>query len=213
MATVYDCRQRGEREAGLLAATRAVRSSRLVVFPTGTVYGIGCDAFDAHAVRALVDAKSLGRSMPLSVLVGSWTTVDGLVLSVPRRARELIEAFWPGELSIVLPHAPSLAWDLGDTRGTVMVRMPLHPVALEMLREIGPMAQSGASIAGRPAATTVAEAKAQLGDAVPVYLDGGPAESIVPSSIIDLTDDQPRMLREGAVSRDAVADVLGTVVA
>ena len=213
MATVYDCRQRGEREAGLLAATRAVRSSRLVVFPTGTVYGIGCDAFDAHAVRSLVDAKSLGRSMPLSVLVGSWSTVDGLVLSVPRRARDLIEAFWPGELSIVLPHAPSLAWDLGDTRGTVMVRMPLHPVALELLREIGPMAQSGASIAGRLAATTIAEAKAQLGDAVPVYLDGGPAESTVPSSIVDLTDDEPRMLREGAVTRDAVAEVLGTVVA
>jgi tRNA threonylcarbamoyl adenosine modification protein (Sua5/YciO/YrdC/YwlC family) len=213
VATVYDCRQRDEREAGLTAATRAVQSSRLVVFPTGTVYGIGCDAFDAHAVRSLVDAKSLGRTMPLSVLVGSWSTVDGLVLSVPKRARDLIEAFWPGELSLVLPHAPSLAWDLGDTRGTVMVRMPLHPVALELLREIGPMAQSGASIAGRPAATTIEDAKAQLGDAVAVYLDGGPSENTAPSTIVDLTDDTPRMLREGAVSRDAVAEVLGTVVA
>ena len=213
MATVYDCRRRDEREAGLQAAASAVRTSRLVVFPTGTVYGVGCDAFDEHAVRSLVDAKGRGRGMPLSVLVGSWSTVDGLVLSVPKRARDLIEAFWPGELSIVLPHAPSLAWDLGDTRGTVMVRMPLHPVALELLREIGPMAQSGASLTGRPAATDVADAKAQLGDLVQVYLDGGPAENTMPSSIVDLTDDTPRMLREGAVTRAEVAEVLDTLVA
>lgn len=213
MATVYDCSQRDEREAGLAAAAGTIRSSRLVVFPTDTVYGIGCDAFDALAVNSLLDVKGRGRSTPLSVLVGSWSTVDGLVLSVPRQARDLIEAFWPGGLSIVLPHAPSLAWDLGDTRGTVMIRMPLHPVVLELLREIGPMAQSAASISGRAAATTVDEAREQLGDSVPVYLDGGPAESAVPSSIIDLTNDTPRMLREGAVSRADVAEVLGITIA
>jgi tRNA threonylcarbamoyl adenosine modification protein (Sua5/YciO/YrdC/YwlC family) len=213
VATVYDCSQRDEREAGLAAAAGTIRSSRLVVFPTDTVYGIGCDAFDALAVNSLLDVKGRGRNMPLSVLVGSWSTVDGLVLSVPRRARELIEAFWPGGLSIVLPHAPSLAWDLGDTRGTVMIRMPLHPVVLELLREIGPMAQSSANISGRPPATTVEEAREQLGESVPVYLDGGPAGEAVPSSIIDLTNDTPRMLREGAVSRADVAEVLGITIA
>lgn len=211
MATVYDCSRRDEREAGIAAAAGTVRSSRLVVFPTDTVYGIGCDAFDPLAVNALLDAKGRGRSMPLSVLVGSWSTVDGLVLSVPRQARDLIEAFWPGGLSIVLPHAPSLAWDLGDTRGTVNLRMPLHPVVLELLREIGPMAQSAASISGQQAARTVGEAKAQLGDSVSVYLDGGPAEDTVASTIVDLTGDTPRLLREGAVSRADVADVLGLV--
>ena len=209
MATVYDCRQRGDREAGLLAATRAVRSSRLVVFPTGTVYGIGCDAFDAHAVRSLVDAKSLGRSMPLSVLVGSWSTVDGLVLSVPRRARELIEAFWPGELSIVLPHAPSLAWDLGRTRGTVVLRMPLHPVALELLRECGPMAITGANAGGGAVPHDCGDAYAQLGDAVDVYLDGGPLEHDAGSTIVDLTGPEPVVRREGAVSTAQIAEVLG----
>lgn len=213
MATVYDCSRRDEREAGLAAAAGMIRSSRLVVFPTDTVYGIGCDAFDTLAVRALLDAKGRGRAMPLSVLVGSWSTVDGLVLTVPAEARRLIEAFWPGGLSIVLPHAPSLAWDLGDTRGTVMIRMPLHPVVLELLREIGPIAQSSANVSGQQPATTIAEAKAQLGESVAVYLDGGPAGEPVPSSIVDLTGETPRMLREGAVTKADVVEVLGTTVA
>lgn len=212
MATVYDCSKRDEREAGIAAAAGTIRSSRLVVFPTDTVYGIGCDAFDTLAVNALLDAKGRGRNMPLSVLVGSWSTVDGLVLSVPKLARDLIEAFWPGGLSIVLPHAPSLAWDLGETRGTVMIRMPLHPVVLELLREIGPMAQSSANLSGRQPATTVEEARAQLGESVAVYLDGGPAGEAVPSSIIDLTSDTPKMLREGAVTKAEVMDVIGTAV-
>ncbi len=213
MATVYDCSRRDERETGIAAAASMIRSSRLVVFPTDTVYGIGCDAFDTLAVRALLDAKGRGRAMPLSVLVGSWSTVDGLVLSVPNEARLLIEAFWPGGLSIVLPHAPSLAWDLGDTRGTVMIRMPLHPVVLELLREIGPIAQSSANISGQQPATTVAEAQAQLGESVSVYLDGGPAGEAVPSSIVDLTGEKPRMLREGAVTKADVVEVLGMTVA
>lgn len=213
MATVYDCSRRDEREAGVAAAASMLRSSRLVVFPTDTVYGIGCDAFDAVGVRALFDAKGRGRNMPLSVLVGSWSTVDGLVLSVPQQARDLIQAFWPGGLSIVLPHAPSLAWDLGDTRGTVMIRMPLHPVVLELLREVGPIAQSSANISGRPPATTVDEAQEQLGSSVSVYLDGGPSGEAVPSSIVDLTGDSPRMLREGAVTRAEVTEVLGMTVA
>jgi L-threonylcarbamoyladenylate synthase len=213
VATVYDCSKRDEREAGIAAAAGTIRSSRLVVFPTDTVYGIGCDAFDSLAVNALLDAKGRGRNMPLSVLVGSWSTIDGLVLSVPSQARALVEAFWPGGLSIVLPHAPSLAWDLGDTRGTVMVRMPLHPVALELLREIGPMAQSSANISGQTPATTAEKARAQLGESVAVYLDGGPVAEAVPSSIIDLTGATPRMLREGAVTKADVTEVLGVTIA
>jgi L-threonylcarbamoyladenylate synthase len=210
VATVYDCNKRDEREAGLAAAAGMIRSSRLVVFPTDTVYGLGCDAFDAVAVKAMFNAKGRGRNMPVSVLVGSWSTVDGLVLSVPQQARDLIEAFWPGGLSIVLPHAPSLAWDLGDTRGTVNLRMPLHPVALELLREIGPMAQSSANISGQPPATTAGQARTQFGESVAVYLDGGPSGDPVASSIVDLTGDQPRMLREGAVSRAEVVEIIGT---
>ena len=212
MTTIYDCSVADARRAGLSAAAGAVRGGGLVVLPTDTVYGIGCDAFDRDAVRALLAAKGRGRHMPVPVLVGSWTTIDGLVLGVPRHARSLIEAFWPGGLSIVLAHAPSLQWDLGDARGTVVLRMPLHPVAIELLRDVGPMAVSSANRTGQAPATTAAAAKEQLGDAVAVYLDGGPSGDPLPSTIVDLTGTDPLVLREGAVTADQISEVLGIAV-
>ncbi len=182
-----------------------------MVLPTDTVYGLGCDAFSSTAVRGLLDAKERGRDMPVPVLVGSWSTVDGLVLGVPSQARQLIEAFWPGGLSIVLPHAPSLAWDLGDTRGTVMLRMPLHPVAIELLRDAGPMAVSSANRSGHPPALSVEQAREQLAERVPVYLDGGPCGGQA-STIVDLTGDEPVVLREGAVGAIQIGQVLGLTV-
>ncbi|OLR91243.1 L-threonylcarbamoyladenylate synthase [Actinokineospora bangkokensis] len=213
MSTVYDCSVPEERADGLRAAASAVRAGRSVVVPTDTVYGIGCDAFSAGAVRALLAHKNRGPDMPVGVLVGSWSTVDGLVLSVPTAARQLIEAFWPGDLSIVLPHAPSLQWDLGETGQTVMLRMPLHPVALELLREVGPMAVSSANKSGRPPAATAADAVAQFGEELPVYLDGGPVVEAVPSTIVSLVGPEPVVLREGGVSLAQVSEVLGTEVA
>ncbi len=212
MSTLYDCAVPADRTAGLAAAAGAVRSGRLTVLPTDTVYGIGCDAFDAKAVRYLLEAKGRGPDMPVPVLVGSWTTIDGLVLSVPRPARALIEAFWPGGLSLVLQHAPSLVWDLGHTRGTVMLRMPLHPVALELLRDVGPMAVSSANKSGFAPASTAQEAWDQLGEDVGVYLDGGPCTDNVASTIVDLTGPDPLVLREGAVSLADVREVLGEEV-
>ncbi|MHA6617171.1 L-threonylcarbamoyladenylate synthase [Pseudonocardia sp. DLS-67] len=212
MASTYDCAVPDQRAEGLAAAARAVKAGRLVVLPTDTVYGIGCDAFSAPAVRSLLTAKERGPDMPVPVLVGSWSTIDGLVLGVPKSARDLIEAFWPGGLSLVLSHAPSLNWDLGATKGTVMLRMPLHPVALELLREVGPMAVSSANVSGKPPAASAAEAEEQLGEKVAAYLDGGPSGEPVASTIVDLTGDEPRVLREGAVTTEAVAEVLGREV-
>ncbi|RCW45254.1 translation factor SUA5 [Halopolyspora algeriensis] len=212
MSTVYDCKRPDTRQAGLTAAANTVRSGGLVVLPTDTVYGIGADAFDPSAVGSLLAAKGRGRDMPVPVLVGSWSTVDGLVLSVPQQARALIEAFWPGGLSLILPQAPSLAWDLGDTRGTVNLRMPLHPVALDLLREVGPMAVSSANSTGNPPALTAEQAREQLGDAVSVYLESGPSEHQVASTIVDLTQARPRVLREGAVDSAALSEVLGMEV-
>jgi tRNA threonylcarbamoyl adenosine modification protein (Sua5/YciO/YrdC/YwlC family) len=209
VSTVYDCSRQDSREAGLAAAAGAVRSGRLVVLPTDTLYGIGCDAFDAAAVRSLLEAKGRGPDMPIPVLVGSWQTIDGLVFSVPTQARQLIEAFWPGGLSLVLNHAPSLNWDLGETRGTVLLRMPLHPVAIELLREVGPMAVSSANRSGHAPATTVADAQAQLADSVAVYLDGGVADKGVASTVLDLTGAKPLVLREGAVTVAELNEVLG----
>ncbi len=209
VSTVYDCADPDSRAAGLTAARSALKSGRLAVIPTDTLYGIAADAFDSSAVAALLAAKRRGRDMPVPVLVGSWNTIDGLVFSVRPQARDLIRAFWPGALSLVVQQAPSLAWDLGDARGTVMLRMPLHPVALELLREVGPLAVSSANVSGQPPATTVGEARDQLGELVGVYLDGGKAEHALASTIVDLTADAPRILREGAVSTAAVAEVLG----
>ncbi|NLG54059.1 MAG: threonylcarbamoyl-AMP synthase [Rhodococcus sp.] len=209
MSAVYDCGSPDTRAAGLSAAKNALQAGRLVVMPTDTLYGLGADAFDSEAVASLLRAKGRGRDMPVPVLVGSWDTIDGLVYHVRAQARDLIRAFWPGGLSLVVQQAPSLAWDLGDTQGSVMLRMPLHPVALELLRDVGPMAVSSANISGQPPATTAAEAQAQLGGEVSVYLDGGPAEHAVASTIVDLTGDSIRILRAGAVPAEAIAEVLG----
>ena len=209
MTETFDCADEQGRATGIASAISALRGGRLVVLPTDTVYGIGADAFDSDAVSALLSAKGRGREMPVPVLVGSWHTIDGLVYSVPHTARELIRAFWPGALSLVVRQAPSLQWDLGDAHGTVMVRMPLHPVAIELLREMGPMAVSSANISGRPAAVTAQDARDQLGDLVDVYLDAGPSQQQAASTIVDLTGAHPRVLRQGPVTVDAVAEVLG----
>jgi L-threonylcarbamoyladenylate synthase len=190
-------------------ASGAVKNSRLVVLPTDTVYGVGADAFDSAAVAALLSAKGRGRDMPVPVLVGSWHTIDGLALTVSQATRDLIRAFWPGALSLVVRQAPSLQWDLGDARGTVMLRMPLHPVAIELLREVGPMAVSSANVSGHPPAVDVDDAHRQLGDLVDVYLDAGPSAQQAASTILDLTGPEPRILRSGPVSADGIADVLG----
>jgi L-threonylcarbamoyladenylate synthase len=209
MSEVFDCSDAGQRATGIASAISALKGGRLVVMPTDTVYGIGADAFDGTAVAALLAAKGRGRDMPVPVLVGSWHTIDGLVYSVPHSARELIEAFWPGALSLVVRQAPSLQWDLGDAHGTVMLRMPLHPIAIELLREVGPMAVSSANISGRAAAVTAADAHEQLADLVEVYLEGGPSAQQAASTIVDLTGAQPKILREGPVTAAAIAEVLG----
>jgi tRNA threonylcarbamoyl adenosine modification protein (Sua5/YciO/YrdC/YwlC family) len=206
---IFDCADEAARSTGIASAVSAAKSGRLVVLPTDTVYGIGAEAFDPGAVASLLAAKGRGRDMPVPVLVGSWQTIDGLAFAVPDEARELIRAFWPGALSIVVQQAPSLRWDLGEGRGTVMVRMPLHPVAIEVLREVGPMAVSSANISGRLPALTAQDAHSQLGELVEVYLDAGPSQQQAASTIVDLTRPTPRMLREGPVSAGEIADVLG----
>jgi L-threonylcarbamoyladenylate synthase len=206
---VFDCADPEQRSRGIALASGAVKNGRLVVLPTDTVYGLGADAFDSAAVAALLSAKGRGRDMPVPVLVGSWHTIDGLALTVSQATRDLIRAFWPGALSLVIRQAPSLQWDLGDARGTVMLRMPLHPVAIELLREVGPMAVSSANVSGHPPAVDADDAHSQLGDLVEVYLDAGPSAQQAASTILDLTGSEPRILRSGPVSAEGIAEVLG----
>jgi len=208
VSEVYDCRVAGDRAAGISAAVAALRRGDLVVLPTDTVYGLAADAFTPPAVDALLRAKMRGPDMPVGVLVGSWRALDGLVLTVPPAVRELVEAFWPGGLSLVVHQAPSLSWDLGDSRGTVMVRMPLHPVALEVIGQTGPLAVSSANVSGSPPATSAAQAQEQLDEAVDVYLESGSCGDPVASTIVDATGPTPRLLRTGAISLDALRDVV-----
>jgi tRNA threonylcarbamoyl adenosine modification protein (Sua5/YciO/YrdC/YwlC family) len=208
----YDCSDPGQRASGLREAAGAVRRGELVVVPTDTVYGIGADAFSADAIAALLAAKGRGRDMPVPVLVGSPTTLHGLVSGFPESAWDLADAFWPGALTIVTRHQPSLQWDLGDAKGTVAVRMPLHPVAIELLTEVGPLGVSSANRSGQPPATTASEAQDQLGTSVEVYLDGGRTADNVPSSIVDVTGGAPKLLREGALSFDQLSKVVPDLV-
>jgi tRNA threonylcarbamoyl adenosine modification protein (Sua5/YciO/YrdC/YwlC family) len=202
----------GQRSQGIDLARDAVRRGELVVLPTDTVYGLGTDAFSPEAVHGLLAAKGRGRDMPVPVLVGSPRTLDGIATGLSQTARDLVEAFWPGGLTLVATVAPSLRWDLGDTGGTVAVRMPLHPVAITLLQATGPMAVSSANRSGSAPATTCDEAVEQLGESVSVYLDGGPSGDPLPSTIVDVTGDVPRVLRLGAVGADALREVAGGLV-
>lgn len=195
MSEWYDVADPDQRARGITAARDAVRRGDLVVLPTDTVYGIGADAFSPGAVSALLMAKGRGRDMPVPVLVGSWRTLDGLVATVPEVVEELVEAFWPGALTIIVRHASTLAWDLGDNLGTVAVRMPSHPVALDLLAETGPMAVSSANRTGEPPPVSAAGAREQLGGDVAVYLDGGRCAEPVPSTIVDATGDRVVVVR------------------
>lgn len=211
MSDTFDCTTEEGRAAGVEAAAAAVRDHQVVVLPTDTVYGVGADAFSPDAVASVLAAKGRGREMPPPVLIPHARTVDGLATAVPGYARDLMDAFWPGGLTLILLAQTSLMWDLGDTNGTVAVRVPQDPTALALLEQVGPMAVTSANLTGRPAALTVREAQLMLGDAVSVYLDGGPCTDDVPSTILDCTQSEPRILRHGAISQERILEVLGGI--
>ncbi len=188
-----------DREAAVRGAVEALQAGDLVVLPTDTLYGLVADAFNPAATAKLFRAKKRSRGVPLSVLIRSPKQLLGLVTSVPEEAERLMAAYWPGPLTIVVPHDPHLQWDLGDAAGTVAVRMPFDEVTLEVIRSVGPVACSTANLAGsRPCATAEA-ARDQLGDAVAVYVADGARSGLAASTIIDLTRDQPYVLRDGPI--------------
>ncbi len=207
MSAWFDCADESQRAEGIAAAVTAVLNGELVVLPTDTVYGLGADAFNPKAVTRLLTAKGRGRDMPPPVLVGTVRAATALVEDLGPDGQRLIDEFWPGGLTIVCRAARTLSWDLGDTKGTVAIRMPEDAVALDLLRETGPMAVSSANLTGLPAATTAVLARDQLGDAVSVYLDNGTVSGGVASTIVDLTGPQPRLLRRGAISVGRLREV------
>jgi tRNA threonylcarbamoyl adenosine modification protein (Sua5/YciO/YrdC/YwlC family) len=208
MSELFDCTDDDDRERGLAAATGAIGRGELVVVPTDTVYGVAADAFAPAAVAVLLAAKGRGRDTPVPVLVASTAMLGGVVDRMPETGTALAEAFWPGGLTLVVRHTAHLAWDLGDTRGTVAVRMPAHPLATTLIKRTGPLAVSSANRTTQQPAQTAAQAREQLADAVAVYLDGGPCDAESPSSIVDVTAERPRLLRAGAVDAEALRAVV-----
>jgi L-threonylcarbamoyladenylate synthase len=187
-----------------------VQRGEIVVLPTDTVYGVGADAFAPDAVAAVLAAKGRGRHIPPPVLIHDIRTVSGLAREVPEAAHALMKEFWPGALTVIVLAQPSLAWDLGDTHGTVALRVPDHAAARALLARTGPLAVTSANKTGQPAATTAADAEAQLGASVPVYLDAGPSPLGTASTIVDATDPAGlRIVREGGVSREQIVAVVG----
>lgn len=214
MTTTYDCTAADQRAEGLEKAQRAIRQHKCVVFPTDTVYGIGADAFSPQAVTLLLASKGRSRKMPPPVLIPRLNALDGLATDVPAEARKLAEAFWPGGLTMIFHAQPSLDWDLGDTKGTVALRMPADDVAQDLLTLTGPLAVSSANRTGQPAARTAAQAMDQLAESVEVYLEGGlrpegDADSAaLPSTIVDATALPLRVVRQGAIALERLRDVV-----
>ncbi|WP_350347144.1 L-threonylcarbamoyladenylate synthase [Agromyces sp. G08B096] len=223
MTAIYDCSVDADLLTGMRLARGALGRGELVVLPTDTVYGLAADAFSPEAVQRLLDAKGRGRTSPPPVLIPGVPTLDALARDIPDEVRELVSRFWPGGLTVILHAQPSLQWDLGETRGTVALRMPDHRIALELLSETGPLAVSSANLSGRPAATTAQEAADMLGESVAVYLDGGPSgtgyEAVgerpgdLSSTIVDataLTDGgRLRIVRAGVITRAQLAETVG----
>lgn len=218
MAEVFDCSDRAQLLSGTRAARQAIGRGQLVVVPTDTVYGVAADAFSPEAVAGLLAAKGRGRQSPPPVLIPDIATLGALAAAVPSPVSVLAEAFWPGPLTLVLAAQPSLQWDLGETGGTVALRIPDHALTLELLRETGPLAVSSANRTGEPAARTAAAARDMLGHIVAVFLDEGetPGDG-TPSTIVDgtrLTEEggMLRILRAGAISEARLAAALPSVV-
>jgi tRNA threonylcarbamoyl adenosine modification protein (Sua5/YciO/YrdC/YwlC family) len=190
------------------AAVDAIEAGDLVVLPTDTVYGIAADAFKADAVQRLLDAKGRGRDMPPPVLISVVESLDALATDVPDAGRKLCEAFWPGPLTVICHAQSSLMWDLGDTQGTVALRVPDHENTRELLSRTGPLAVSSANLSGQAAALDVYDAEAQLRDSIAVYLDGGEVTGGQPSTIVDLTGEVPHVVRIGALSMAQIREIV-----
>ncbi|MGF6833785.1 L-threonylcarbamoyladenylate synthase [Paenarthrobacter sp. TE4293] len=216
MTTTYNCTSDDQRAEGLQHAQRAISEKKCIVLPTDTVYGIAADAFSPLAVTMLLASKGRSRQMPPPVLIPRINALDGLATDVPADARALAQAFWPGGLTLILHAQPSLDWDLGDTKGTVALRMPDDEIALELLGLTGPLAVSSANRTGQEAAQTASEARMQLAESVEVYLEGGfrPVQgtAALPSTIVDATATPFRVVRQGAISLENLRAIVPSIL-
>jgi L-threonylcarbamoyladenylate synthase len=206
----YDCADGSGRGRGLARARAALADGELVVLPTESAYGVACDAFSADGLAALRAAKRSPWLRP-PILMGTARTLDGLATGVGHLARNLAEAFWPGPLTLICYAQPTLDWSVSGGDGSVSLRMPLHPVALELLTATGPLALSAANLPGQAPPITYDEAHENLGEHVSIYLDAGPARYGEPSTVVDGRGDVPVVLRAGGLSLERLREVVPQV--
>lgn len=194
--------------AAIRRAANIIRDGGIVAYPTDTVYGLGANVFLPRALDNVMEAKQRPDEKSLPVLIADRAHLKELVTSVSPDAETLIAQFWPGALTIVMAKQPRLSPLLGEE--TLAVRQPNHPAVMALLAAAGcPLTGTSANLSGHAPATTAAEADRQLGKAVALILDGGPAPGNTPSTVIDCTVRPARILRAGAVTRSALAAVLG----
>ena len=196
----------------LQQAARILRDGGLVAYPTDTVYGLAADPANAEAVSKLSEAKNRDPSQPMPHLIAN----EGMALSVAddvsSAARDLMRAFWPGGLTIILHKAQTVS--SGAAAGTIGLRLPDHLVPRELSRLLGgPIMGTSANIAGGPEPLSADDVRRVLGDAVDLIIDGGPCHGDRPSTVIDCTKEPPKIVRLGAISREEIEDVLGRKVA
>jgi L-threonylcarbamoyladenylate synthase len=193
-------------------AAKTIVDGGLVAFPTETVYGLGADALNVEAVRAIYDAKGRPVDNPVIVHVADAGALPALVTGVPTRAKALIDTYWPGPLTLVLRAAASVPPITRGGLDTVAVRMPAHPVALALIHAAGrPVAAPSANRSGRPSPTTASHVLDDLGDRIDVVVDGGPTLVGVESTVLDLTTDPPTLLRPGGATLESLKATLGEV--
>lgn len=215
MQKIYDCSVDVELLSGFRQAKVGLDRGEVVVIPTDTVYGLAADAFNAKGVELLMTTKGSEKALPPTVLIPRVETMSALATDLPLIANQLAAAFWPGALTMVLKAQSTLNWDLGETRGTVALRVPDHKITLALLEDVGPLAVTGANKSGEPAAVTAQQAAEYFENKVSVYLDAGTSAKGEASTILDLSqvrDGQPiRVLRKGAISLDRIRSVIGDV--
>lgn len=190
-------------------ARRLLREGELVAFPTDTVYGLGANAFERYAVRQIFAVKERPPDKALPVFIYQLDDLNQVARRVPNRAWSLLQQFWPGDLTVVLPRSPGLPEEVTSGQPTVAVRIPNHMLCLDLVMQVGrPLAVTSANLSGRPAPTTAEAVAEQLGDRIPLILDGGPSQIELPSSIIDLSVNPPRLLRQGRLTLEMLREYL-----
>lgn len=190
-------------------ARRLLAEAEVVAFPTDTVYGLGANAFERYAVREIFAIKKRPTAKALPVFIYQIDDLNLVARNVPNRAWLLLQKFWPGALTVILPKNPKLPDDVTAGQNTVGVRLPDHPLCLELVSRVGrPLAVTSANLSGRPTPTTAQGVAEQLGERLPLVLDGGPSSTPQPSTIVDLSLNPPRLLRHGPISLAALREFL-----